>query len=126
MKLVIEGEPVPKGRPRVNRKTGTFYTPRETQAWEKQIAYLAMAAKGKIEFEPVRFEAMFYTAKKKPADWDNLAKSLCDGLNTWAFTDDSQICEAHVVRVRSDRPRVEVSIEPCVERSELQGLGETT
>lgn len=118
MRIVIPGEPIAKERPRFNRTTGNFYTPASTRAYEETIAFLAMAQREKIEFEPVRFHALFYTAKKNPSDIDNLTKAIWDGLNGHAFTDDKQICEAHIARVRSSNPRVEILVEECEERVE--------
>ena len=40
----IPGEPVAKGRPRFNGKTGTVYTPTKTRSAEKAIAWEAKRA----------------------------------------------------------------------------------
>lgn len=43
-------------------------------------------------------------------DWDNIGKIIGDALNKIAFCDDKQIVEGIVVKIYSDRPRVEVCI----------------
>jgi len=42
----IAGEPVAKGRPRFNRKTGRTYTPAKTETWERQAAAMLASAWG--------------------------------------------------------------------------------
>jgi len=47
VRFVLVGEPVPKGRPRLNKATGAIYTPRETKAYEDAIAMMAMTQREK-------------------------------------------------------------------------------
>lgn len=118
MRVVLEGEPTPKGRPRFNRTTGTTYTPRETRAYEDAIAMLLMIQKEKFLFEPVKFTALFFTNKKNPGDVDNFLKATLDAANKQAFTDDKQVVEVHAERIRSTKPRTEITIEVTNERKE--------
>jgi crossover junction endodeoxyribonuclease RusA len=112
MKFTVPGEPVPKGRPRFNRKTGTMYTPPATRAYENSVALLVMVQREKFGTTRVKMEIEVYS-KKERIDLDNILKSIMDGAqNGRAFEDDSQvkrICiEGHLV---SENPRVEVTIE---------------
>jgi len=107
IRFTIPGKPVPKGRPRVNRKTGAVYTPRETKDYERTVAGAFLAAgQGKpnhtgavaldIEVFPDRVEVALQLrespAPKHKADLDNILKSVADGLQrVGAFNDDRQI-----------------------------------
>lgn len=95
-----------------------MYTPRETRAYEEAIAMLCMLQKEKLEFEPVKFTALFFTNKKNPGDCDNFLKAALDGANGQAFTDDKQVVEIEATRIRSTKPRTEIIIEPTEDREE--------
>lgn len=92
--------------------------------YEEAVAYMAMAQREKIEFEPVVFRAWVYTSNRK-ADLDNIQKSLWDGLNTHAFTDDKQICESHLWRIFSKNPRVIIEVEETTQATEETTGGPT-
>lgn len=110
MMIIVPGEPVPKGRPRFNRTTGSVYTPATTRAYEQAISILAMAQRKQMVREgPVKVTLWFYTSKT--SDIDNLIKSTLDGLNGQAFTDDKQVCEVHAYRIDSSPARTEVLVE---------------
>ena len=132
LKLVIDGVPVPKGRPRFT-KAGVAYTPAKTRAYEKQAAIIAdigMRANGLKMFEcPVTVMATAYlqipksmTKKdraealsgtllpaKKP-DVDNIAKAALDGLNGIVWRDDSLIVGLSIKKRYSERPRLEIDV----------------
>lgn len=116
MKIIVPGEPVPKGRPRFNRSTGSVYTPATTRSYEQAIGFLAMAQREKIKEGCAKVGMLFYT--RKQADLDNLIKSGLDGLNGQAFTDDKQVSEIYAARVYSNNPRVEIIVEECEQRTE--------
>jgi len=118
VRFTIEGEPVPKGRPRLNTRTGTFYTPPTTKTFEGAVAYNAMSQRERILDGNVEVVVTFYTAKKKPSDLDNLIKSVLDGLNRHAFADDSQVTEIKAKRIRSENPRTEVEVRYAEESTE--------
>lgn len=113
-----------KQRPRFNAKERRTYTPTETTDAERQIAiaykgacirkygHVVRAPKG----VPVAMQVDCYTKApkkypdwlpkwlkprvpftKKP-DWDNLGKTVADGLNEVAYRDDAQITAAHVYK----------------------------
>lgn len=114
--ITISGEPSPKERPRFNSKTGRTYTPKNTRSYEDMVAMIVRSKRLNLGIEPVKFTAVFYTAKKKPGDTDNFFKAVSDGAATGgAFDNDRQIQEIHAYRIRSTNPRVEFTIEAVEE-----------
>lgn len=129
--LTILGDHVPKGRPRVSRRTGVAYTPAKTRRYEdvvRQQAAVAWAGRPliprgtAITMRLVSFRAIPKSMPKRDRvlvargelfpttkpDLSNLVKSVEDGLNSVVYEDDSCIVE----RVESKRydvvPRVEL------------------
>ena len=117
----VDGDPVPKGRPRFARR-GTFvqtYTDAKTIDYETQVAMKARQAIGASEplkgaltvFLYLRFAVPpSYSKKRKEAclnelefpkrvDIDNCYKSITDAMNGIVYIDDSQIVEAHIIKV---------------------------
>lgn len=117
----VDGDPVPKGRPRFARR-GTFvqtYTDAKTIDYETQVAMKARQAIGSSEplkgaltvFLYLRFAVPpSYPKKRKEAclnelefpkriDLDNCYKSITDAMNGIVYVDDSQIVEAHIIKV---------------------------
>ena len=119
-RLVIPGEAVPKGRPRLNRKTMTLYTPRETKQYEEMVALVAQSTHARSDVNtPVSVTITIYTSKKKPADVDNASKSILDGLQKGGLLEnDSQVCELHIRRVHSENPKVDITVNPVEAESE--------
>ena len=131
--LVIEGEPVGKGRPRVTSK-GSFahaYTPSRTKNYEKLIqnTYLNKYTYEDTLQGPIKAELIAYfpipesiSKKKKELllknyekhtkkpDIDNVIKSVFDALNNLAFVDDSNIIQVEAKKRYSDNPRVELHL----------------
>lgn len=110
LEFVLEGRPVPKGRPRFARSgcTGTpvVYTDKRTKEFERRVAIAADEQMARHHYEPrtdaMAVEVIFYLTKPKncpktryfPAvrpDLDNLVKSVIDGMNGVVFLDDKQI-----------------------------------
>ena len=113
-KIIIEGEIVPKGRPRFTGTGGIkrAVTPQKTRAFERFVKIVARQ-QCKEAFEgPVRVKIVIYKAppkswsniKKEKAisgqiaatakpDIDNYGKSILDALNGIAWRDDSYIIE---------------------------------
>ena len=127
MKIIIEGKPRGKGRPRFTR-SGIVYTDQQTKDYEKLVGISYQNCKDrkvytnaiKMEirayFEPIksiskkerdRLIGKSYT--KKP-DADNIAKIIMDGLNGIAYKDDSQVVELTVTKHYSEKEYVEVII----------------
>jgi Holliday junction resolvase RusA-like endonuclease len=126
--ILIEGDPVGKGRPRMATKPfPKLYTPAETVAYEdkcKREAALSMHGQplmtGPVElklqiFMPIpksysKKKAMACAAglvvpTKKP-DGDNVIKAICDAFNGAVWVDDTQVVDYHVTK--------RFSLEPCV------------
>lgn len=116
IEIVIPGNPIPKGRPRHSRH-GATYTPQRTRLYELHVRNCAEQAmqqhNAETMMQPVKLTAWFYRSSARNADWDNLAKALCDGINGIVFDDDSQIVDAHMhKRIDRDNPRTVVRVEP--------------
>ncbi len=94
-KLIFPGRPVPAARMTKRGK----YVSRRAQvylAYKTEIGYRARAViKEPIE-GPVAVEIDVYICQRS-GDWDNYAKSICDGLNGIAYIDDRQIKDGHVL-----------------------------
>ena len=129
----VPGQPRGKGRPRFARR-GNFvktYTDAATASYEDQIRFYALQAMGSSEPLKTALEAFIYIRlpvpksypkkrvaaclsglewpSKKP-DWDNVAKSICDGMESIIFVCDSQIVECHVRKVYAATAGVDVLI----------------
>ena len=126
MTFTIAGDPKGKQRPRYT-KSGHTYTPSETVAYEKKVAYCYRQAGGQLHTQPIKLEVWaFYqipkSASKKRAaemlgtlctkkpDADNVLKIIMDGLNKVAYEDDKQVVEAIVHKVHWSDARVVVDI----------------
>ena len=108
--LVIEGEPVPKARPRLGAN-GNIYTPKETKDYEDIVAWHAKKLpryKGNLLLEV----AFFCSSRRKTPDLDNLLKSLIDGLQKGgAIKDDVQVSRINAIRLLDEvNPRVELHL----------------
>jgi Holliday junction resolvase RusA-like endonuclease len=130
IKLIIPGEPMGKGRPRLG-KYGT-HTPAKTQNYENLVKEMFVISKqvsipDRPQLKAIidcfysipqsaskkKHELMFsnYIRPTKTPDCDNVAKIILDSLNKVAYADDSQVVELVVNKLYSDNPRVEVEIE---------------
>ncbi|PRI11915.1 RusA family crossover junction endodeoxyribonuclease [Leucobacter massiliensis] len=98
--LVVNGEPIPKGRPRAKAGQRAF-TPKRTVDAEKRVA--AAFAATHPGFAPLKgrlmFIATFYRSTRHRVDTDNLVKLCTDALNGIAYVDDEQIEEIHAKRI---------------------------
>ena len=134
----IEGNPIPKGRPRF-RRTKTFittYTPKKTLDFEDQVRKAAQDAMGKTDlletpiavylyfrlpipqsYSKKRTEACLSGSEKhiKRPDLDNLIKSVLDGMNGVVFKDDSQITSLHCTKVYSNVAGVNILVKEDLE-----------
>ena len=130
-RFVIEGEPVAKGRPRFDARSGRTHTPKKTEQWEERARRLMRLERGLVApiAGPVVVETIAYfrippswpkwkreTAARgalahvsKP-DADNVLKAAEDALNGVVLRDDSFIVDS-IVRKRYDiNPRVEITV----------------
>ena len=100
----VPGKPMPKARPRLNRKTGAIYTPNSTKVYEDSVAWCATAADLQLKAGHLDtwIVILFVVSSKKPGDIDNLAKSVLDGIKkAYPEWDDAQVFSLHVDLVQS-------------------------
>ncbi len=137
-RLIIEGEPVAKMAPHsrlVKTKGGkefvTHYTPKKNRQYETAVRDGAAVAWAKAPLVDVQITllATFYRVvpdsfskiKRQLAlddvirpttkpDYDNLLKSLCDGIKGVVFHDDNLIVEATAIKRYALRPYTDVAI----------------
>lgn len=91
-----------------SRQCGDFQFP-QTSALEMTLSISVLPPKGTSR---KKYSAMLggdYMPCKKP-DVDNIAKIICDALNTVAYADDTQICVLHITKLYGDRDFVHISI----------------
>lgn len=108
--FVVEGDPVPKARPRFVR--GHAMTdPRTTRA-EQSVIMAARRAKIRPLDGPVVVWVDFWRRTKVRCDIDNLGKLVLDALNGIAWADDHQVVALNLTKgFDSERPRTEVRVE---------------
>ena len=131
--FMVEGTPVPKGRPRFARR-GKFvstYSPKTTVDYESKVseaAKLAMAGADPLEtpvaayvyirlpvpksYSKQRTKDCLYGFEKptKRPDVDNIVKSVLDALNGVVYQDDCQIVSIHATKCYASEPGVDVMI----------------
>lgn len=119
-KFVVQGAPVPKGRPRVNTKTGQAFTPKRTKDFEALVQQHAALSNLPPPLKgPVTVHLLFVTKiaenGNSRADIDNMAKAIMDAINGICYADDRQvrrlICE--VVPIKR-APRTEIVVEEYI------------
>lgn len=110
IKIVIEGRPVPKSRPRMVR--GRVYTPRKTQQAEEKIAWYAIAQGIKPLEGYLKVECRFYFKGKQHSDCDNLLKLVADSGNKGIlWKDDRQILDFRgIILLNQPIEKTEISI----------------
>lgn len=128
--FTIEGEPVPKGRPRFTRQ-GRTYTPKKTKDYESIVADAAKRAMGASEPLETAVKAYIHVTYTVPAsypkkrtaacldgeekhtkkpDLTNLVKAIEDGMNGVVYRDDSQITYLSATKVYGTQNMVQVMI----------------
>lgn len=131
--FMVEGTPVPKGRPRFARR-GKFvstYSPKTTVDYESKVSESAKLAMGSSEPLETPLAAYIYITLPVPAsyskkrtqaclsgqerptkksDIDNYCKAIFDGMNGIVFVDDSLIVSLHATKVYGTIGMVEVMI----------------
>ena len=129
----VEGNPVPKGRPRFARR-GKFvstYSPKTTVDYETLVSTSAKQAMGATEPLETPLAAYIYItlpipasySKKRTAaclsgeerptkrsDIDNYCKAIFDGMNGIVYVDDSQIVSLHSTKRYGTVGMVEILI----------------
>ena len=119
VKFSIPGPAQAKQRPRINRQTGRVYTPNATHKYEKLVKecygdrhffdsqYISVKITFKFSIPKSYSKAEYYEAligeiRPKKADIDNYIKSVLDGLNGVAFTDDRYICHLEAEKIYTE------------------------
>lgn len=129
IKITIPGPPIAKGRPRLGK--WSTYTPEKTVNYENLVKYsfIEQCKDVKPLEGPLYLFVKFYMpipkseSKKNKAlmgldiikhtkkpDLTNMIKAIEDGLNGFAYIDDSQIVTMYITKKYSETPRVEVEI----------------
>lgn len=126
------GEITGKARPRMNTMTGKAYTPTKTKLYEYALRQQFLI--NYPNFKPIEsrvkvkiiayFDIPKSTSKKKEAemlsnkisptkkpDIDNIIKIVLDGMNKFAFKDDTQVVELEVKKLYSTTPKIYIKIE---------------
>ena len=131
--FMVEGTPVPKGRPRFARR-GKFvstYSPKTTVDYESKVSEAAKLAMGSSKPLETPVAAYIYITLPIPAsyskkrsqaclsgqehptkksDIDNFCKAVFDGMNGIVFADDSQVVALHAKKVYGTVGMVEVMV----------------
>lgn len=135
--FTIKGKPQGKQRPRFNRFTGSVYTPSKTKSYEKLVKESYLKQSSFKSTKAIKMTIVVnvkvperYSKKKqeqiknfeihptKKPDLDNIVKSILDGLNRVAYTDDRQVTSIIAVKRFGFEDNVEVSIEEVGENCE--------
>ena len=114
-RIEVSGTPVAKQRPRgfKDKKNNIrFYTPTSNKNFEYLIRQRAEAVFAKPLLTPIKMSITFLMPRPKKLMWktrpmpeipcptrpdyDNLSKSITDGLNGVAFHDDGQVTDCHI------------------------------
>lgn len=131
--LVVPGKPVAKQRPKVVTRGGfaRAYTPKPTVDYENLVRHTYKKEYGSFKLDgPIEaditgiFPIPKSTSKKQKAlminnnikhtkkpDCDNVTKSVLDALNSYAYDDDSQICDLRVRKRYGEEPKVIIKLE---------------
>lgn len=128
--FVVYGKPRGKARPRMNRRTGSVYTPKATAEYEREIREAYLDAGGVVyDGVPVAIVLDCYftpataLSKRQKAllrgkwymhkpDGDNVLKCVLDALNGVAYKDDAYVVHTSTYKqyAHDDVARIEVSI----------------
>lgn len=109
--MVIEGDPVTKGRPRHGRG-GKTYTPAKTRIAQDAIGFMALnICHTPNETDDLSIDLMFATSTHRRQDIDNFIKLVLDSLNGIVWKDDTQITELHAHKMYDkEHPRTEIRV----------------
>ncbi len=140
IKIIVPGEPVPKGRPRARivdskryahaKRFVSFYQPVETKQYENQVGAIArqvMRGRGNL-IGALRLEMVAYL--EPPPSWSAVKKEkaylgmilptsrpdadnylkIIDACNGLVWKDDAQIVKMSVEKRYDENPRLEIEI----------------
>lgn len=115
LSFIVEGQVVPKGRPRVVIRGQKVHaiTPKSTRAYETRLRYEMMAVVSRKDWVNTGVFAVrlhIHSTSKRRRDADNLLKTVLDAGNGILWADDSLVTETHVYLVPSDRDMLIVDV----------------
>ena len=127
VKFIIPGPAKAKQRPRINKNTGRIYTPNTTHKYEKAVKeayrdnyffdseYISIKILFKFKIpksytKKQHSEALAGTLRPSRADIDNYIKSVLDGLNKVAYSDDRYIYKIEAEKIFADKDETIVEI----------------
>ena len=135
IRIVVPGQPVAKGRPRVAVRNGRAmaYTPAKTATYENLIALAGQDVMHDLDLDlidgpiSVTVFAHFqmpkgWSKKRRLAaltapewhtsrpDGDNVLKCAGDALNGVVWRDDSQIASAQIVKTYAETPQLVIEV----------------
>ncbi len=132
--LEIRERAVGKGRPRVNTRTHTTYTPEKTKAFEEKLKmyFIKKYRKPEVSENPFKIKILIEfrppkaTSKKmlqklcdtpytKKPDLDNIIKAILDSLNGLAYKDDNQIVSINAEKKYGLADRIIIILEEIIE-----------
>ena len=91
----------------------------EVQAYKAEVASICRGAALEPLQGDVTVKARIYRQQKR-GDIDGYAKALLDSLQGFAYVDDKQVTELHLIRDDDKRnPRVEIEISEVAKRKQL-------
>ena len=129
MQITIDGEPVPKGRPRVvsHGFRTTAYSPEKSRGYADYVKLMVKSEwqHGKIKRieRPTRVELMVYffvsTNPWSKPDIINLASEIADCLTGFCYDDDSQITQLICHKFKASKPRVQIDVRALKDQGEV-------
>lgn len=112
LKLIIEGKPKPKKRPRYSPKNNSFYSPSEEDEQDiKKLIMIQLINKKVPLVKDLKLNLEYHLKTQKHADIDNLIKLTMDALNELCYKDDKQIKELHAKIIYDNKEFTKVIIE---------------
>lgn len=115
--------PVPKGRPRFDRRSGIAFTPAKTRNAEAELRWLIRQAWNKepltgalsvdVTFHLQRPKSVSAKTRPHPTvkpDTSNLVKTIEDAANALLWHDDAQIVKLTSRKIYSDRVGIELQV----------------
>jgi Holliday junction resolvase RusA-like endonuclease len=132
-RLVIPGEPVAKGRPKLGVVNGHAhaFTPKRTRSYEDIVRQTAIREWNRplLADVPITMDVAVFRGIPKSwskrnreaallgelrplgrPDWDNFGKLAADALNGVVYLDDGLIVDARVQKFYAIEPRVEIAL----------------
>ena len=111
-RFTVDGEPIPKARPRWAPRGGTYTAPRTVRA-EAHVIQSCFVQNPRLRPQDglMGLEVQFHLAGLGRADIDNLLKLVADALNGIAWHDDRQVTRLSAeLCLFAEQPRTEVAV----------------